>query len=281
MNIKDTYRAATEDERKFYEEELYPVQNKVLKIAAFYKDILYLSEGTALTRYYLNHRFSDDLDFFTKIGEVGKIAGNFIEHLQDNGLELEESFNSIYFTRFYIHDNKTQLKVEIVREHNHYGELQESPEGFQFNNLLDMGANKITAFDDRAEIKDIIDLYYLTKQLEVKKLFEIADLKREPVRYEHLLTINQIGVKGNALTREHIEPDIIEKFIEYLIEETENEIKKKEKFWESRLNELTRMFLWDFPPERRNINKHSIPILRRRLKTMNLPERRVLEKLLS
>ena len=39
--------------------------------------------------------------------------------------------------------------------------------------------------------------------------------------------------------------------------------------------------LWDFPRERRTINKYSVPILRRRLKKLPLPERMALAKVLE
>lgn len=48
-----------------FERELYPLQDDVLAIVSALDTGLYLSGGTAASRGYLGHRFSDDLDLFT------------------------------------------------------------------------------------------------------------------------------------------------------------------------------------------------------------------------
>ncbi len=52
-------------DRSFYFDRLYPFQDEVLKVVSGLDTGLYLTGGTAASRAYLNHRFSDDLDFFT------------------------------------------------------------------------------------------------------------------------------------------------------------------------------------------------------------------------
>ena len=48
----------------FYFEVLYPFQDRVLKVVNELETGFYLGGGTAASRGYLNHRFSDDLDLF-------------------------------------------------------------------------------------------------------------------------------------------------------------------------------------------------------------------------
>jgi len=48
----------------FYLDKLYPFQDKILKLVEQLDLEFYLTGGTALGRCYLNHRYSDDLDFF-------------------------------------------------------------------------------------------------------------------------------------------------------------------------------------------------------------------------
>ncbi|MDO5576553.1 MAG: nucleotidyl transferase AbiEii/AbiGii toxin family protein [Fibrobacter sp.] len=48
----------------YYKESLYPIQNKILSVLQSLKVPFYLTGGTALSRGYYNHRFSDDLDLF-------------------------------------------------------------------------------------------------------------------------------------------------------------------------------------------------------------------------
>ena len=49
---------------QYYEETLYPFQDKVLKVLIECGIPFYLTGGTAVSRGYLNHRYSDDLDLF-------------------------------------------------------------------------------------------------------------------------------------------------------------------------------------------------------------------------
>ena len=49
---------------EYYRERLYPIQDGVFKIVRDLNLPFYLTGGTALSRFYFNHRYSDDLDFF-------------------------------------------------------------------------------------------------------------------------------------------------------------------------------------------------------------------------
>ncbi len=48
----------------FYQDRVYSLQNQILSLVQGAGVEFYLTGGTALSRYYLNHRYSDDLDFF-------------------------------------------------------------------------------------------------------------------------------------------------------------------------------------------------------------------------
>ena len=48
----------------FYTHTLYPFQDEVLQIISQVETGFYLAGGTAASRGYLGHRYSDDLDFF-------------------------------------------------------------------------------------------------------------------------------------------------------------------------------------------------------------------------
>lgn len=48
----------------YYRDTLYPLQDKVLNLIDKLQTPFYLTGGTALSRCYFNHRYSDDLDLF-------------------------------------------------------------------------------------------------------------------------------------------------------------------------------------------------------------------------
>lgn len=290
MSLQNILRTATEQELDFYHNKLYPLQDFVFSLMAGQKDV-YLTGGTALARFYFKHRLSEDLDFFVKVKQEHSLET--IERLRRTDIyardlagKLRRKFDIVNewygdtYSRFYIQTDYGSLKIDFVREYNHIGEMIPQPEGFYINNLDDIGAGKIAAFEDRCEIKDIVDLYYLTRQIPLSRLFELADIKRVPAAYENLLTINTQGVSGVALMVKEIPIAELTNLIDSLKYEAEMEIKKKEELAAREIDEIIEMNLWDFPAELKNINPHSIPVLKRRLNRMPLPQRNVLKKLL-
>ena len=53
----------------FYFEKFYRVQDHVLHLINALTTDFYLTGGTALSRGYLHHRFSDDLDLFVNVAD--------------------------------------------------------------------------------------------------------------------------------------------------------------------------------------------------------------------
>ena len=49
---------------EYYQDRLFPLQDKVLCLLQEVESPFYLTGGTALSRCYLYHRYSDDLDLF-------------------------------------------------------------------------------------------------------------------------------------------------------------------------------------------------------------------------
>ena len=49
--------------------KLYELQDRVMDVIFATESIFYLTGGTALSRFYYEKRYSDDLDFFTELNE--------------------------------------------------------------------------------------------------------------------------------------------------------------------------------------------------------------------
>ena len=64
LSFRNLYLINTIMSEKYYINNLYPFQDLVLKLIMNIDDTFYLTGGTALGRYYLKHRYSDDLDLF-------------------------------------------------------------------------------------------------------------------------------------------------------------------------------------------------------------------------
>jgi len=126
-------------DRSFYFDRLYPFQDEVLKVVSGLETGLYLTGGTAASRAYLNHRFSDDLDFFTNDSPDFELwAGRLIQGVQSRWSTTVELVNDV------------PAHVGEIRHHEILGRI-DNPE-----NIL---ANKITAAIDREEPKDFADIW--------------------------------------------------------------------------------------------------------------------------
>ena len=69
-------------DKAFYFETIYPFQDQVLQVLNEIETGFYLSGGTAASRGYLNHRFSDDLDLFVDDDErFGLWVGRVVHRL--------------------------------------------------------------------------------------------------------------------------------------------------------------------------------------------------------
>jgi len=209
---------ASEDHIREYREKTVPLQNEIFKALSPLGDAIYLTGGTALSRFYYDHRISEDLDFFTRETDLKVLGSNVVERLKKAGFEVEVALQSEYFLRAFIDG----YKLELVVEFNHHGELIETEFGIYVNNLEDIGANKITAsWEDRAQLKDVVDLYYVTKDVPLERLFEIADRKRVPVAYEKFLAINTQGIQGEVSLISEIPQKEFEDFLDRLIRAVE------------------------------------------------------------
>jgi len=77
----------------------------------------YLTGGTALSRFYLHHRFSEDLDFFAdnisnysdEVLRIRQLLSEVINVSEDKLLQYES------FSRIWI-SNGTELKIEVVND---------------------------------------------------------------------------------------------------------------------------------------------------------------------
>lgn len=269
-------RMATDKEIDFYEKKLYPLQDKVFeKVSNIFGKKLYLTGGTALARFYLFHRYSEDLDFFTTENNISEITDYLADELKNNYNTLIVK-NDKWFGRIIIEDI---LKIEIVKEYHIIGDLIKTDKGIYVNSLEDIGTNKITAFEDRTALKDIIDLFYILKQIDIQKLFEYADIKRMPISYEDLLAFNTQELAGEVTLIKPIDNEELLNFIKDLKFKTEENVKKKEEMID--LDKEIKAYLWDFPLDRKIISKTSESLLINRLWQMPLPLKRVLARRLN
>ncbi|SPD74987.1 conserved hypothetical protein [uncultured Desulfobacterium sp.] len=146
---------------EYYTNILYPLQNQVLAI--FRKTPFYLTGGTALSRGYYQHRYSDDLDLFVNGNqEFDGLVNSVLPKLRAVFHPVEIVTREESFCRLFV--AQEQLKIEIINDvASHIGLIVEHPELGRLDSRENILANKITVFIDRALPKDIVVIYYLLK----------------------------------------------------------------------------------------------------------------------
>jgi hypothetical protein len=124
----------------------------------------YLAGGTALALQ-IGHRESIDLDFFTgkefKTAILSKFPTTYqVVSLNDNSIELIAERTKVFFFYFAFPLYKDLINVE----------------GIRFADPVDIGLMKLLALQGRTTRKDIIDLYFIDKEImpleELLQLFE-------------------------------------------------------------------------------------------------------------
>lgn len=161
---------------EYYNNVLYPLQDKAIE---FFKDSpFYLTGGTALSRGYYNHRYSDDLDYFVNyLPNFVMLAEAQIEKLHSIFSKVEVDLKGEYFYRIFVAER--QLKIELVNDvPSHIGEKVSHPTLGLIDSKENILANKITAIVDRCMPKDIVDIFFLLKDgLSIKRALTDADSK--------------------------------------------------------------------------------------------------------
>lgn len=222
-----TFRLATDDERRYYEQRLYPLQDRVLAVAATYTAPLVLTGGTALARCHFGHRFSDDLDFLTSRPMAGNQGKDLAAALTAAGLAAEIGMAQDDFCRLFVVDGDVRLQVDVAPDSPRVQEPVASPLGVFVHGLRDLGANKVGAFENRTEVKDAVDLYYLARSLSWETMFADAALKRIPIAYEDLQHFLDTPMSGVTLLAKPLDPIELDSFVATARREIAAEIKKR------------------------------------------------------
>ena len=128
----------------------------------------YFTSGTALSAFYLHHRESEDLDFFSE----NDFEDEKIEELMRN---LSMSFKTTYrFTktggvRIFEFVKKDKLLIKIDFNHYPYRRIKKGKiyQGIEIDSLHDIATNKLLTINQRNDVKDFVDLYFLLKDFTI------------------------------------------------------------------------------------------------------------------
>lgn len=155
---------------EYYLKNLYPFQDGILNILRELKLPFYLTGGTPLSRYYFNHRYSDDLDLFVnndshfedfielffKTLDERQVKDGFI-------LDKQNVTKSNNYMQILLSKDAVQLKIDLVNDvATHYGEFLFDNRLGKIDSLRNILSNKFSALF-RFEVKDVVDIWIICK----------------------------------------------------------------------------------------------------------------------
>jgi len=173
-------------QQDYYYHKLYPLQDNVLRQIELVNQLFYLSGGTALSRQFLQHRFSDDLDFFTNQNpHFQKEVEKIIKHLSTN-FKLEISTTDQSFVRIFIVENEVSLKLEWINDVPYtFGEKKPFELFHRLDNWKNILSNKLSALS-RNEPKDLADILFICKKYEFNWAEVINQAKQKDMWVEEI-----------------------------------------------------------------------------------------------
>jgi len=215
------------------------LQKKILDLfsKSDLRETFYWTGGTLLSFFYLHHRCSADLDFFSdRPFNYNQIIG-FIRKLKQ---ELKLPFieeKKIYDRREFLLHNKQKLRLEFVYyPHPRVGK-RKLWKGIWIDSLDDIAANKLMSYFDRNEPKDLFDLYFLLAKsgYSSKKLIKLTE-KKFGVKFDQgaifseaykslkdLKELKPLILDKDAKTKQKI----IEEIQRYFFQESERYLRRK------------------------------------------------------
>ena len=172
---------------KYYQDKLYSFQDKILKAVENLNVDFYLTGGTALSRCYLDHRYSDDLDFFVNDHpEFKEQCKKVITLFKQSNWKSEVTTTSDSFIRVFLEDDNLSMKIDFVNDVPfHYGNFEKLPVFHRVDNWRNILSNKICALT-RAEAKDIADILFIAQQYSFEWEDIIGEAKEKDLWVEPL-----------------------------------------------------------------------------------------------
>lgn len=182
---------------------LNPFQRRVLQL--FKTSILskkfYLSGGTALAEFYLKHRLSEDLDFFTQeelsLEELKRFINLLARKTQIDGIEFQHGFG-LY--TFFLKDKRQRYKIDFGQYP--FGPIENLKKfnGIFVESMYDIAVNKAHTIAFRPRLRDFIDLYFILQQKKdwtfeelIKKSFEKFEMRADSLQIgQNLLEVKNL-----------------------------------------------------------------------------------------
>lgn len=164
----------------------------------------YLSGGTALAEFYLAHRLSFDLDFFTTEGGLILPFSRSLERaFGERGWTLRVTRRFTTYVEMVLAGEGDEVRLDLALDAPfRFGPPLRSEYGVWVNDYDDLRAEKVLAYYGRAEPRDAVDLYFLLQEWGAEHLMALA-ARKDPGfdRYWFAVALNRAQYFPDELER--------------------------------------------------------------------------------
>ena len=215
-------------------EILTPFQKRILT-AIGHSDLapsFYLTGGTALSIYYLQHRYSEDLDFFAVAREAMTGLTTDIEAVAravDASVEFTRTFPT-FLESFLSNPEGERVKIDFAFD-TPFRLLPTEIDptyGIRVDSATDIASNKLAALFGRTEPKDFVDVYFICRELiTFPELYQQASQKHVGMTHYWLAMAMRNVIKVHFLPRmiKPVELPALHTFFLSLAEELMTEVR--------------------------------------------------------
>ena len=146
------------------------VQHQILSQFSLVPDSeeFYLTGGTALSFFYLKHRKSNDLDFFTSNAELIIPFSHRLEKTLKKGeMQTQRQRRVHSFVEILVNKDEESTIIHLAEDAPfRFNTVREFPiySKLKVDSLVDIASNKLLALFGRATLRDFIDIYFLVKK---------------------------------------------------------------------------------------------------------------------
>ncbi|RLT36824.1 MAG: hypothetical protein DWI57_14330 [Chloroflexi bacterium] len=178
----------------FYEDLLYPLQDEVLSFVSSLQTGFYLTGGTAASRGYLHHRYSDDLDLFVNYDDRFVSWADLIvnEMSRQPAWQMIVRLRGESYVGLTVHRENVELRIDLVKDVPfRVGTVYRHPLLGPIDTAENILANKVTAVIDREQPKDLADIWgFCTKMgLSLEEAITGADSKAAGIFHADLARV--------------------------------------------------------------------------------------------
>ena len=187
-----------------------------VKNSTYFTSNFYFTGGTALSSFYLNHRESEDLDFFSEREFDNEKILTLVEEWSRKYLfTFSSRFNEVVYVFQLVFETGEKLKVDFG-----YYPYNRFEKGFTWNSieidsLIDIAINKLLTISQRLEVKDFADLYYLLEEFTVWDLIDGVKVKFGQKLEPFLLAADFLKVEEFEYLPKMIKPLTLEQLKDY------------------------------------------------------------------